>query len=104
MLSSMHAQGVHAKAPPVLAAVQVTAMHAQSLRGAHIDPPEQGNLVISLTINGTGTVFLGACATEPPGFTHEQSGTWYALDGKGLRDYTHAVKTCDEPRLSVTYR
>ena len=76
MLSSMHAQGVHAKAPPVLAAVQVTAMHAQSLRGAHFDSPEQGDLVVSLTINGKGTVFLGACATEPLGFTHEQSGTW----------------------------
>ena len=31
-------------------------------------------------------------------------GTWYALDGKGLRDYTHAVKTWGEPRLSVTHR
>ena len=81
VLSSMHAQGVHVKAPPVLAAVQVTAMHAQSLRGAHFDSPEQGDLVVSLTFNGKGTVFLGACATEPLGFTHEQSGTWYACSG-----------------------
>ena len=29
---------------------------------------------------------------------------FFPLDGKGLRDYTHAVKTWGEPRLSVTHR
>ena len=42
--------------------------------------------------------------SELPSFTHELAGTWYALGGKGLRDYTHAVETLNEPRLSVTYR
>ena len=104
MLSSMLVQGVHAKARLVLAAVQVTKMHAHSLRGPHKDPPAQGDLVVGLTVNGTGTVFLGASTSELPSFTHELAGTWYVLGGKGLRDYNHAVETGDELRLSVTYR
>ena len=103
MLDSVRARHVHVP-PLVLAAVQITAMRACTVRGAHFDNPNHGNLVLSLTITGTGTVTLGASATQPPGVTHEESGTWYALSGVGLSDYTHAVSTCHEPRLSVTYR
>ena len=90
----------------VLAAVQITSMSARSVRGAHFDNPRHGDLVLSLTITGTGTVTLGRCSStrQRQSTTREQSGTWYALSGTGLSDYTHAVRTCDEPRLSVTYR
>jgi hypothetical protein len=104
ILSSTRARGVHVPPSLVLAAVQVTAMRAHSVRGEHFDNPDHGDLVVSLTITGAGTVCLSASDTEPQGVTHERSGTWYALFGNGLRDYKHAVRTVAEPRLSVTYR
>ena len=99
-MASKHASSL------VLAAVQITSMSARSVRGAHFDNPRHGDLVLSLTITGTGTVTLGRCSStrQRQSTTREQSGTWYALSGTGLSDYTHAVRTCDEPRLSVTYR
>ena len=104
MLSSVQAaQGVHVP-PLVLAAVQVSAMLPRSERGPHYDNPSHGDLVVSLTVSGEGIVFLGACAAEPQGITHERGGTWYALSKRGLSDYKHAVSTVNQPRLSITYR
>ena len=104
LLSSVQHPKLDAPTSLVLAAVQVTAMNAHSDRGPHFDNPQHGDLVVSLTLKGTGIVSLGACADEPQGVSHEHGGTWYALAGIGLTDYKHAVKTGDAPRLSVTYR
>lgn len=88
----------------VLAGVQVSAMNARAKRGHHFDNPLHGHLVVSLTISGSGKVTFSDCAAEPEGVSHESAGTWYALDGIGLTDYSHSIQTFHEPRLSVTYR
>ena len=88
----------------ILAAWQVTFSGAYKKRGMHKDKPLQGDAVITLTIEGGGTVYIEPAEKGPVLKVKQGVGDSYSLFEVGLTDGKHGVQAGARGRVSVTFR
>ena len=95
-----------------LGAWQYSGCQPHAFRTPHFDPEDHGDIIATLTIEGTGSVWLGAQASDTPEggrgewleVLPQRAGSFYTIFGVGLSAARHKVQAGPSGRIALTFR